>query len=345
MIIIRCDASDQWGMGNLMRCRALAQALKEEGMCLAMVGPSLNFQEPGDADLFDHWLHIPWLTASTENAKQLATIAELWEAKALVIDDPRADQDFQKYLFDLNIKWLQFDGTATKPLWANWVLNALPDAQADIYLNVVQNPTTQLMLGPQYAVLRKEFAITKKAHSGTTDKHILMTFGGGDDRGAIAWCLNVLAPLLNKNIRINIISGNANPRNSENLKLIEEMATEKIEYAIQPAQPWKIISACDLAVMASGTTVHEVNVFNLPMVLMSLVDNQHKPGQAWAKAVDASYLGDWTQTSSEILMNSVQAQLAKLKSDTELLPPLVDGLGASRVAQSLCEQLNLVTVE
>ena len=203
----------------------------------------------------------------------------------------------------------------------------------------MRNPSARLFLGPRYAVLRQEFASTvKKSNSSTDVTTVLMTFGGGDDRGALAWCLKSLQPIINKKIKLKIISGATNPHNNNNLKMLEAISNVHIEYFIQPAAPWEIMSECDLAVMASGTTVHEVNVFQVPMVLMSLVENQDKPGQAWAKAVDATYLGDWTKLESDLLRDSVQAQLQKLH--VRKTPPLVDGLGASRISKVLCEQLN-----
>ena len=339
MIVIRCDASDQWGMGNLMRCRALAQALKAENVKVAMVGPRLETQQLGDTEIFEQWFPMAWQNNSIENARQLLEIANQLNARMLVIDDPRADEDFQKYLYAAQMKWLQFDGTANKPIWANWILNALPSADAQTYSQVVRNPSARLFLGPKYAVLRQEFASTvKKSNSSTDVTTVLMTFGGGDDRGAIAWSLKSLQPIINKKIKLKIISGATNPQNNNNLKMLEAISNVHIEYFIQPVAPWEIMSECDLAVMASGTTVHEVNVFQVPMVLMSLVENQDKPGQAWAKAVDATYLGDWTKLESELLRDSVQTQLQKLHLRNT--PPLVDGLGASRISKVLCEQLN-----
>ena len=339
MIVMRCHASVQWGLGNLTRCRALAQALRAEGAQVAMVGPSIEMQQPGDAETFDYWLAMDWQNQSTENAKQLLEVATQLKAHALVIDDPRADDDFQQILYAAKMKWLQFDGTASKPMWAHWILNALPSANAQAYATVVRNPSASLLLGPMYAVLREEFARTeKKPKLNPDDISILLIFGGGDDRGAIAWCLKSLNPLLNKNTKLKIISGSANPQNNINLKVIEGISKEQIEYFIQPAHPWEIMSTCDLAVMASGTTVHEVNVFQLPMILMSVVENQDKPGQAWAQALGAKYLGDWTQLHSELLRDSVQSLLQQIHMQNT--PALVDGLGASRVAKVMCEQLN-----
>ena len=60
-------------------------------------------------------------------------LAEKWQADGLILDEPRAGEAYQQALFEAGLPWLQFDGTAQKPLWASWVLNALPSANASDY--------------------------------------------------------------------------------------------------------------------------------------------------------------------------------------------------------------------
>ena len=60
MILIRCDAKEQWGMGHLTRCRALAYALHALDMSVSMVGPAKEWMQPEDADIFTHWHPMVW---------------------------------------------------------------------------------------------------------------------------------------------------------------------------------------------------------------------------------------------------------------------------------------------
>ena len=95
------------------------------------------------------------------------------------------------------------------------------------------------------------------------------------------------------------------------------------------------MAQCHMAVMASGTTAHEANCCQLPMVLVSLVDNQHAPGQAWATAQQAQYLGPWESVDASTLSQSVAGVIDALRGGRTPTPTLVDGLGAARVAQAL----------
>ena len=342
MILIRCDANEQWGMGHLTRCRALAYALHDLGIAVSMVGPSKEWMQPEDAAIFSHWHPMAWQDDQAAGVQQCLELAQHWQAVGLVLDEPRADETCQKALFKSGLPWLQFDGTAQKPLWASAVLNALPDANASAYARVLQNPQATLLLGPQYAVLRSEFEAAHKADKKAEPFKILLTLGGGDDRGALAWCLKALLPMLDENICLQVISGRANPRNMENLEWVRKTNSPWIDYAIQPTAPWMLMSQCHMAVMASGTTAHEANFCRLPMVLVSVVEDQHKPGLAWQQAGQAQYLGPWESVSESTLQNSVAQCRQAIRSSTTDVQTLVDGRGASRVAQAI---INLIHVK
>ena len=332
MMVIRCDASVSWGLGHLMRCRALAQAFKKQGMPVSLVGPSKDFAQAGDEDLFVHWHPMPWNVDALSDANQLLTLAEAWHAKALVLDDPRVNEAYKLRIRDAGRPWLQFDGTATKPLWASWVLNALPSANEHAYFKVVCNADTQLLLGPKYALLRPEFMATSRQTTSKGPLNIFISFGGGDDRGAMAWCLQALMPLLGPHLHLKIMSGASNPRNAFNQLLLDKVCSDWYEYLVQPSAPWNVLAQCHLAVLASGTTTHEVNYFQIPMIMVSIVDNQHEPGKAWAAANQAKYLGLWNDVDVHALQSIVLLNIQSLQDELMNIHPLVDGQGASRVA-------------
>ena len=345
MILIRCDANAKWGMGHLTRCRALAYALHALDMSVSMVGPAKDLMQPNDAEVFTHWQPMVWHDDQASGVRQMLELAQMWRVSGLVLDEPRADEIYQKALFQSGLPWLQFDGTAQKPLWASAVLNALPDANASDYAKVMQNPQATLLLGPQYAVLRSEFETANRVIKNADPFKILLTLGGGDDRGAMAWCLKALFPMLEEQTRLQVISGQANPRNSENLEWVRKTNSPWIDYAIQPSAPWTLMSQCHMAVMASGTTAHEANRCRLPMVLVSLVENQHSPGLAWQQAGQAQYLGSWESVSESTLQLSVAKCMKDIRSSKLDVQTLVDGLGANRVAQAIQNLIHCHPVE
>ena len=119
MILFRTNASPQVGFGHLTRCRALAMVLRRAGKRCVMVGPDSSFAKPGDDAVFDEWLPESEWPSSQEDALKTIRIAQKHQADCLVLDDYRIDEAYQLAIRAAGLRWLQFGGTASKPLWAD----------------------------------------------------------------------------------------------------------------------------------------------------------------------------------------------------------------------------------
>lgn len=337
MILFRCNAGPNIGFGHLMRCRALAHALREQGESCVMVGPDQAYANEEDIRLFDHWLPQVWDNAEAD-AVQLAKLAERFGAKKLVLDDYRVNETYQLVLRNEGLKWLQFEARNTQPIWADIVLYASPAAKAEDYDPVLRNPGTQLLLGPRYAALRPEFASVKPRDPERPTKKVLVTFGGGDDRGAIRFVLSTLLPLTPSDLQFLVISGVHNPRNAEHLDWIEEHGEGRVNFVINPQSIVPLFLECDLAVMAGGTTTYEAACCGLPMILIAIADNQVLQSTAWGHLGAAIFLGSFADVHNAQLSNafhsicSDQSRRATMQNHARRN---VDGGGAVRDASSL----------
>ena len=74
-VIFRTDASPILGYGHLMRCRALANALRDLGVACVMVGPKPSDQTEADADVFEQWIEQSEWSAAGDDAGKLVTLA------------------------------------------------------------------------------------------------------------------------------------------------------------------------------------------------------------------------------------------------------------------------------
>ncbi|AEG02347.1 UDP-2,4-diacetamido-2,4,6-trideoxy-beta-L-altropyranose hydrolase [Methylomonas methanica] len=341
MIVFRCNASPTVGLGHLVRCRALAQALAEQGESCVMVGPPKSYATAQDAELFQDWIDVDEWISSEGDAARLAKIAGNQSARFAVLDDYRIDASYQKFLLAEGLHWLQFDGTAKKPLWADWVVNANPAARADDYRDVLHNPTAELLLGPAYAVLRAEFSLAGSSRpAGRSIEQVLITFGGGDDRGGIEFALSSLIENTPVNWRFVVISGGQNPRNPQLLAWVATLGQGRVSLLINPDNVAAIMAGCDLAVMAGGTSIYEAASCRLPMVIIPIADNQVQPAKAWANAGAALFPGGLPDVNAEQLISAVSKLAADdvFRRDMALKAgDLVDGKGAQRLAGKIIE--------
>ena len=233
MILFRLNAGPQVGFGHLMRCRSLAYALREQSCSCVMVGPDEAYAKKEDRELFDAWLPLEW-SSGIDDATRLSALAEEFDAKMLVLDDYRVDEQYQLLLRGKGLKWLQFEARTSQPIWADIVLNASPGAQAEDYTPVLRNPEARLLLGTKYAVLRPEFSNVTPRNPERPVKKVLVTFGGGDDRGAIEYVLSGLLPVTLPDIKFMVISGKHNPRNVANQEWIESHGEGRVEFIVDP---------------------------------------------------------------------------------------------------------------
>lgn len=341
MIVFRCNASPTVGLGHLVRCRALAQALTRQGESCVMVGPPKSYATAQDAELFQDWVDVAEWLSSEADAARFAQIASKQSARFAVLDDYRIDANYQKFLVAEGLHWLQFDGTARKPLWADWVVNANPAARADDYRDVLHNPTAELLLGPAYAVLRAEFPPAGSSRSaGRPVEQVLITFGGGDDRGGIEFALSSLIENAPVNWRFVVISGSQNPRNPQLLDWVETLAQGRVSLLVNPDNVAAIMACCDLAVMAGGTSIYEAASCRLPMVLVPIADNQIQPAKAWADVGAALFPGSLQDVNAGKLLSAVSTLAVDdvLRRDIALKAgDLVDGKGAQRLAGKIIQ--------
>ena len=325
MIIFRTDASPQIGFGHLTRCRALAMALRSEGKRSVMVGPAAEYARSVDQETFEDWIPAPEWSSANEDADRLIGVARKFEAEWLVLDDYRIDESYQLRVREAGLRWLQFDGTASKPLWADIVLNANPAARSEDYQAVLRNPNARLLLGPRYAILRPEFDHVTPQEPGRPIRRILLTFGGGDDRGANQFVLSTLLPVTSTEQEFVVIAGATNPSNPSLKRWIDAHGRGRVSLHIDPEQVAPLFASCDLAVMAGGTSTYEAARCGLPMILISIADNQVGQSKAWSDCGCAIYLG----TTNDISERNLILAFKKLSS-SDAYTKIMDGLEAHK---------------
>jgi spore coat polysaccharide biosynthesis predicted glycosyltransferase SpsG len=170
-------------------------------------------------------------------------------------------------------------------------------------------------------------------HKNTT-KRILITFGGGDDRGAIIMVLKVLLKQRMKHIEFIVVSGASNPNNDAISQWIDDGEFDNVQLKINPDFIAQLFASCDIAVMAGGTTVHEIASIGLPMILISIADNQIQHSSDWSKITQTiKYLGSLEDLKTTDLANAFNKFISgQYNQDKEAL---VDGLGRNRITSEI----------
>lgn len=336
MIVLVCNAGAGSGFGHLMRCRALAGAMRDAGGRCVLLGPSASYRNPFDGVLFDEWIAIEEWSSPQKEAERLLSVAARVGAHAAVLDDYRANNDYQRVLHDARFRWLQFDTSIDGPRYPDVLVNPSPGARAEDYFGVMKKRDVLLLLGPQFAILRAEFPPEARDVKAGADLTVMLTFGAGDDRGAGIFVLEELVGKTDEGLSYLVVSGEHNPQNSRLMKWVEEKGDDRVSLLINPRHMSTAYAECDIAIMSGGTSIYEAAACGLPMLLLTVADNQVKQAKAWAEAGAAVYLGGYGEVQGESLrkvVNLLVRDRGGRGAMSTLGRSMVDGLGAARVAQ------------
>jgi spore coat polysaccharide biosynthesis predicted glycosyltransferase SpsG len=341
-VIFRCDVSPKIGIGHLMRSRTFAAELRRAGQRCVMVGPSVDYRSDVDAALFDAWIPVPEWESGESDAETFVSLARAHGARRAVIDDYRADETFQEVLRDAGLVWMQhFDSSKPYRFWADMIVHGSPSETAERWRPCLLNPETEMLFGPAYAVLRSEFPPPHLRPNGRAVDRVLVSFGGGNDQGAVLLTLEALLGRTADTVRLAVMSGSRNPNNQAIQAWIDRNAGNRVTLHVEPKDIAGLFASCDLAVLGGGISIYEAASCGLPMLVMALADNQLRQCDAWEKLGAAVFLGPRAEVTTGLLADRALELIADRERRASMSAAgrdAVDGRGASRLAEHLLRE-------
>ncbi len=339
-ILIRTDASLEIGTGHFMRCYALADAFIDNGeravFCLSKSIPELLARL--DVRHFAHRT-IGAAIGTEDDAVSTATLAKEIGAKWVVLDGYNFGSRYQASLQTEGLKILMLDDFSHAERYsADLVLNQNASANSALYVSKLEG--SQLLLGPRYAVIRREF-MELMDHRAKAVNHkvdnILVTLGGSDPNNMTAKVLTCLKDVDERYAKIVVLLGAAN-RNYN--KMVEISRSRMDVHIVQnPQNVAEIMASTDLAIAAGGTSTYELCYLGIPFIAVIIADNQiDNVASLQERGITLSIDGRKGLICGQLLEALVsmlsQADRAKMKQK-EL--EMVDGYGADRVLMHLRE--------
>src|ERR1700761_2760911 len=150
-ILFVVDAGPEVGGGHVMRCLTLAGALEAQGALCRFVAP------PAVEAILDAFApETARATAGSTAPADLAAAAAAEIFDAIVFDHYGLSEGDHRPMAQGRIT-LVLDDLADRPLGADLLLDSGPAPRAEVYLGLTP-AGVRLLLGPQYAPVRPEFA-------------------------------------------------------------------------------------------------------------------------------------------------------------------------------------------
>lgn len=326
-------ASAQIGMGHLMRCMALAQALLKKGHTATfLLDQETQVLANSQQDWCGDIVYSDYDDAVDEQIScfcEKQTLVLDW----IIIDGYNFDRDFCFAWQNKGFKVALIDDDIHQSPYA-----------ADLLINpstekTITDDGIPILAGSQYRMLRREFVTARQLPQ--SQRHFLtLSFGGSDPANITIPLLSILDKLRIK-APIRVVTGQAYPHLPELTAILGRcsMDVEHVHAAQNMAEVW---SETKLAVSAAGGSQFELAVCAIPSVLVVVADNQLQASQraaheGWCLVADLSA----TQQRNSELTN-LGNRIVQLWNDDELLVSMhksilgqYDALGSERIVDSL----------
>jgi len=341
LLVIRADASAAIGSGHVMRCLALAQAWQASGgtvrFASAELPPALE-QRVRAGNHECSGIAAPRGTA--DDAAATIALAQVHAATWIVADGYCFDAAWQRLIKDAGLRLAIVDdyGQARR-YHADLILNQNLEASASLYAD--REPGARLLLGCQYALLRRDFVgcPPPQRRFDAPATRVLVTLGGGDPENITAKVVAALGRLTG--IEATIVVGGSNPHLAA---IRTSVAAAGHRLVVDAADMPALMAWADVAITAAGSTSWELARMGLCAIQLVIADNQASIAAALASAGATVNLGDARVVDEKTIADRLTELLAdsvRRQHMSVCAAQLVDGHGAARVAAALGAPLRL----
>lgn len=338
-IIFRTDASVQIGIGHVMRCLTLADALRGRGaecrfICreheghllkqirqrgYAAYGLAVNADDVvlGDFAGMARSNHSAWLGSDwATDAAQTKTCAGETAVDWLIVDHYALDVRWEHALRSICCKLMVIDDLADRQhdcdllLDQNYYRN-----QCERYRGLLPERCVTL-LGPSYVLLRPEFDDARR-QLGARDgkiKRIIIFFGGSDPTNQTGLVLTALEQLHRSDISVDVVVGLTNPNRHLVQALCDQLSF--VTYHCNVSNMAELIRNADLGIGAGGSAMWERCYLGLPTITVVFADNQVRTTEDLADLGAIQYLGwsdslgseDYARAVSDAISNPLRVK-------------------------------------
>lgn len=336
-LLIRADASAAIGTGHVMRCLALAQAWQDAGgravFAMAQSTDAIQMRVSNESC---ETLVVSGPIASADDLRQTVSFARHQNCEWVVVDGYQVGTEYQKGLKAAGLKVLFLDDYGhSEHYYADVVLNQNLSASPSLYSN--RESQTRLLLGTQYALLRREFNVWRDYERKISSicRRVLVTMGGSDDGNVTATVIEGLRLAGMAELEVTVLVGGSNSHR-RGLQDMVARSPVKMQLLEDVSNVGKLMAEADIAISAAGTTCWELCLLGLPSMLIDIADNQTHVAKELHKRGCAIHIGrdiapETVAEKIKWLFDAVEVRESLSRSSRKL----VDGRGATRVVSVL----------
>ena len=334
LAVLRADASTSIGTGHLVRSLTLAARLADRGWEIALASGTLP---PGLRDEVRargfQLIEVPTPLVGSDEVEHVRDWLDGRSADLTVVDHYGLGRDWHLAARSWSRLIMVIDDLANSPADADLVLNQNLGESPDAYADLVPDGC-RLLVGPEYALLRPEFARERASMRERRQVDRLLVFlGGSDEPDVTATAARAGVGLAGE---IDVVVGAAYPH----WAALRTWAEREPRVTLHRNVPGiaRLMARADLSIGAPGSASWERCCLGLPSILITLADNQRRAAEALARAGAAVDLG-WHDGVTVERLSGALAALARspsrLASMSRSAAAVTDGRGTQRVEREI----------
>ncbi len=337
-LVIRADGGTRQGTGHLMRCLALAQEWQARGGQVHFVSAceSEGLRQriaQGGFGLIP--VHHPF--PHPADWEVLAAVLGDHDGAWVVLDGYHFDSTYQLRIKEAGCRLLVIDDMAPLPHYYTDVLLNQNIHAPDLPYRC--EPSTQLLLGNRYALLRSDFLTWRdwQREIPAVAHKVLVTLGGSDPQNQTIKVIGALKHMAMKGLEALVIVGPANDQ-VDSLQSVVRASGVSARLICNPTSMAELMAWADVALSAAGSTCWELAFMGVPSLMLVLADNQQPIAEKSSEAEAGVNLGWYHEVTERQIAQSLST-LIHDRSRRELMSrkgrDLIDGLGSQRVISAL----------
>jgi UDP-2,4-diacetamido-2,4,6-trideoxy-beta-L-altropyranose hydrolase len=321
-----------------MRCIAIAQAWQMSGGRAIFALAKGGEVEPRIVSEGAEVARIRAEPGSREDAAQTVELCARSNAEWLVVDGYHFPVDYCGSLAREAAHLLLVDD-GPEPRTCDCDVVLIPDLGVTAAPYARLQGGTQLLLGPQFALLRQEFREfpVERLDVAEKAKRVLVTMGGGDAYNVTLQVVEALREINDLELEITVVAG-ASYQQRESLQAAVESSLQKATLLWNVKNMADLMTQADLAITAGGGTCYELAFMRVPMFLITVAKSQELAvralslaGAAW----DAGWFSSLQQSALAASLRRVIGDRALRRKLAENAGRMIDGKGADRVVETM----------
>lgn len=341
LVYIRTDGNETIATGHLMRCLSIARALRERYAL-----PVFVLSDTTSISLLQKMMTpeeravrafpiIHMQTDYREPEKELPALQNILSSRSvsyLLVDSYFATE---RYFTELNqfCRIAYLDDLQAFDYPVDLVINYDITVNTDFYKNA-----RHILSGGSYTPLREQFSLCPYRLWDEVKDVFIST--GGTDPFNIAGGLarQLLSSPEWDDVCFHILTGPMHVHRAE----LEELsdASARVTLHENVTNMAELMSECDLAFSAAGTTLFELCAIGVPSVSYSMADNQIPGAKAFDRAGLIPWIGDIRDNPSFFdlacdKMLELAKDLSARRQQSMRMRMAIDGAGADRIAAEL----------